>query len=97
MNPSIGLGTRAMLAAAIAATGTALAAAVSAGTTFYTDPGVVTLIVAAVSAWAAMFGGRSYQAGKLAEGVDPTRLLDQAPDAAPRTATDVDAQYARAS
>lgn len=91
MNPSIGLGTRAMLAAAVAATGTAIAAAVSAGSTFYADPGVVTLIVAAITSWAALFGGRSYQAGKLTEGTDPSRLLDLAVDAAPNAALDVSA------
>jgi hypothetical protein len=81
-----------MLAAAIAATGTAIAACVNAGWTFYQDPGAVTLVVAAITAVAALFGGRSYQAGKLTEGVDPTRMLDQAPDAVPITATDVSAQ-----
>ncbi len=60
-----GVGTYSSIGAALAATITAATAAFAAGTNFYTDNGVVTLIIAAIVAWIAFFAGRSYQAGKL--------------------------------
>jgi hypothetical protein len=72
--PTIGLGTVSAIGGVIAAGAAFLTAAIDAGlddTPFYSDPGVTTLFVTFIGAVAALFAGRSYQAGKLTEAAAP--------------------------
>lgn len=92
MNPTVGLGSKAMIGGAIGAWAAFLTAAIDAGSSWYTDPSVVALLVTAVLAVVALFTGRSYQAGKItAAGDAAVRAYDDAPEPAPIAATDVSA------
>lgn len=67
-SPSVGLGSTTAIGGIVFAAAAFLTAAIDAGldeTPFYSDPGVLTLFGALITAVVGFFAGRSYQQGKL--------------------------------